>query len=178
MNAATASKLGHAAWICVKVRRVGAMLKTSGMKRGEGLFIYLSNGFRWNCFKKNNVLFVYFWKDFIIKIARVGKNLSRDGYVYIKWGEINPWKLRYGKKSTCIELFSCARWLRETIENRVKSWQAIREAIQYSVEKVNKYFVHTVQLYIYILYSLDISCIELWIEVNRTNKGKEIHRVN
>lgn len=118
------------------------------------LFIYLSNGFRWNCFKKNNVLFVYFWKDFIIKIARVGKNLSRDGYVYIKWGEINPWKLRYGKKSTCIELFSCARWLRETIENRVKSWQAIREAIQYSVEKVNKYFVHTVQLYIYFFLSI------------------------
>lgn len=74
-------------------------------------------------------------------------------------------------------------FLREMIaRNHRKSREIVasytRSHIQYSVEKVNKYFVHTVQLYKYILFSLDISCIELWIEVNRTNKGKEIHRVN
>lgn len=85
----------------------GGEIARNETRRGF-IYLFIETGFVEIVLRKIT-FFSYIWKDFIIKIIRIGKNLSRDGYVYIKWGEINLWKLRYGKKSTCIELFSCAR---------------------------------------------------------------------
>lgn len=93
----------------------------------EGLLFIERVSLKLFIFKKNSVFFFECISGKILEITRIGKICCATN-VYIERGEINLWKLRYGKIA-CIELFPCARWLREIIENRVKPCEAIREAI-------------------------------------------------